>query len=349
MSNRLVNVYRGELIESINYGSVAVVDKEGKLLASYGDSQLVTYWRSAAKPFQAMAVLTSGAAEEYDITDKELAVMCASHNGEEEHQELVYGVLSRLGLSADVLQCGIHTPYSEEMAQQLERKAEKPSEIHNTCSGKHSGILAVCRKMGWSIDDYNNISHPVQQYIISIIEDILQYPAEKLSYGVDGCGVVVYGLPLYKMAYAYAVLANPDHLPDKYKQAAIRISNSMKKYPYVLAGKGRFNTDLLENTNQKMIAKSGAEGVFCIGFEDDILSDIQLPFSYQNGIGIAIKIADGNLRAIPPVITEILQQLNLLSDIEKIKIEKYHHPKVLNNHKAYVGRIEADFSLNIYS
>ncbi len=328
---KLVNVYRGKLVESIHYGHIAVVDINGKDLACLGDRELITYWRSAAKPFQTLAVITTGAACEYSLTEPELAIMSASHNGEEEHTTVVEGILKKLNLNETVLQCGIHPPYYKPAARELCERGIKPGPIHNNCSGKHAGILAICQKMGWSIDDYNNPEHPVQQLLLNIVAEITDYPREKIYTGVDGCGVVVFGLPIRNMAYAYARLANPDLLPPQYRDAALKVINSMKNYPHLVGGTERFNTDLLQVTGNKLVAKSGAEGLFCIGVHQKI--------------GLTLKIADGNSRAIPPVVIELLSQLGLLKPGEKQKLRKHHYPEVINNHQASVGRIEPVFEL----
>jgi L-asparaginase II len=332
MLEKMVNVYRGELVESIHYGHIAIVDKDGKDLAYAGDKDIITYWRSAAKPFQSMAVITTGASSQYDITDSELAVMSASHNGEEEHTTVVRGILKKLRLEEDALQCGIHPPYYKPAARNLYKQGIEPGPIHNNCSGKHAGLLAICQKMGWSLDDYNNPDHPVQQLLLSIIAEVTDYPRDKIFTGVDGCGVVVFGLPLRNMAYAYARLANPDTLPLKYREAAQRVTRSMENNPHLVGGTDRFDTDLLEITGNKLIAKSGAEGIFCTGV--------------HGKMGLALKVADGNSRAVAPVIVEALFQLGLLSEEEKHKLKKYHYPEVINNHQAPVGRMEPVFQLN---
>lgn len=329
----LANVYRGELVESIHYGQIAVVDKNGKKIAEAGNSRQITYWRSAAKPFQTLPVIFSGAAEKYGITDEELAVMAASHNGEEEHVRTVQGILDKIGLDEAALLCGIHPPYHEPTARLIYQQGKEPLRLHNNCSGKHAGLLTISKYYGWSLDDYDQPGHPVQRLILKTIAEITGYPEEKILLGVDGCGVVVFGLPLEKMAYAYARLANPDSLPQAYQEAARRITSSMEKYPQMVSGTDTFNTDLMKVTGDKLVAKSGAEGIFCVGVHGQM--------------GVALKIADGNSRAVPPVTMEALSQLGLLDDKELKQLEKYHHPEVINNHQAKVGTIEPTFKLKM--
>lgn len=331
MPEVLAKVYRSNLVESIHYGDLAIVDKYGNNVTSIGNSDYITYWRSAAKPFQALPVIFSGAAEKYGLEKEELAIMGASHNGEKEHVEVVEGILNKIGLDKSALLCGIHSPYHKPTAKLLYRSGEDPSELHNNCSGKHAGLLTLCQYYGWSIEDYLKPEHPVQQLILDVISEITDYPREKIYLGIDGCGVVVFGLPIKNMSYAYARLANPETLPEKYQEAAKIITKSMEDHPFFVAGSDRFNTKLMEVSKNKLVAKMGAEGVFCIGVHGDV--------------GITLKISDGNSRAVPPVIVEILSQLGILNEKEIEQLQKYHKPDVLNNHKDKVGYIEPVFNI----
>ncbi len=331
MAEILANVYRGDLIESNHYGNLAVVAKSGQNIAGVGNSQQITYWRSAAKPFQALPVVFSGAADRYGIGDEELAIMAASHNGEEQHVEIVKGILDKIGLDESFLLCGIHSPYHKPTAKQIIRSGNEPGRLHNNCSGKHAGILTLCQYYGWSLEDYLEAEHPVQQLFLGVISEVTDYPEAKIHLGVDGCGVVVFGLPLENMALAYARLADPESLSTRYQEAAGKIARAMVDNPGLVAGTDRFNTDLMKVTGDRLVAKMGAEGVFCIGVNKQM--------------GIAVKIADGNRRAIPPVIVETLHQLDILSEKELDELEKYHIPRVLNNHRRKIGFIEPDFKL----
>ncbi|HLV10035.1 MAG TPA: asparaginase [Halanaerobiales bacterium] len=330
MIQKLVNVYRGDLVESVHYGKIVVVNTDGETLASTGNKEMLTYWRSAAKPFQAMAVILSGAATEFQISEQELAVISSSHSGEEEHIKIVRGILKKIGLTENDLKCGIHPPYYKPAARSIYKRGIKPGPIYNNCSGKHAGILSICKKMGWDIEDYNNPEHPVQQLMLKIVADVTDYPKQKINIGIDGCGVVVFGLPLERMAYAFSRLANPDSLPEKYTEAARKIATAIRKHPYLIAGTNRFNTGLLELAGEKLIAKSGAEGIFCLGVYGDI--------------GMAVKIADGNKRAVPPVIVETLSRLKVLNRGEIAELKEYHNPELRNNHRSVVGKIKPVFT-----
>ncbi|MGM0410261.1 MAG: asparaginase [Bacillota bacterium] len=332
MAEDMVNVYRGELIESIHQGDIVVVDKDGKLLYEFGDKDKITYWRSAAKPVQAIDVVSSGAAEKYNLSDKELAVMCASHSGEDQHVKVVRGILDKIGLDESALDCGTHPPLNKKTARRLCKNGEKATEIRNNCSGKHAGMLTLCQYYGWDIKNYPRLDHKLQQHLLKIVSDITDYPKDKIYKGVDGCGVVVYGMPLKNMAYAFARLSAPNTLAKKYQEAAKRITKSMEKYPELVAGSKRFNTELLKVANGEFFAKSGAQGVYCVGHE------------YEN-IAIALKVKDGSSRGARPAVVEAMKQLDLLSKKQLEKLKKYHEYEIKNHHGDKIGKAVADFKL----
>lgn len=331
MPEILVNVYRDQLIESSHYGDIVVVSKKGQIIYRVGNQRKISYWRSAAKPFQVLPVVLSGAADKYNFTDKELAVMTASHSGEKQHVELIYSILNKIGLDERALLCGTHLPYHKPTAQFLIQNKKRIKPVYNNCSGKHAGLLALCCYYDWSIDNYYQQDHPAQKLLLKIVSEFTGYPRENIFMGEDGCGVIVFGLPLKNMAYAYTRLVNPELLPSKYRRGALRIINSMKKHPEIIAGSGRFNTDLMQVAGDKLTAKSGAEGIFCMGL--------------KNGAGIAIKIIDGNKRAVPPVVVELLSQLSILSKKETEKLKNYHYYSIINNHDHIVGKIKPVFEL----
>ena len=334
MAENIANVYRGDLIESIHQGDIAVVDDKGNIVAEVGDPDKITYWRSAAKPVQVLPVITSGAAEKYNLTDKEIAVMCASHSGEEEHVEVVQGILDKIGLDQSALLCGTHPPVNKEAAKKIWKSGEEPTPLHNNCSGKHAGLLTLCQFYDWSLENYYQLEHPLQSLILDKISEITDYPREKIYTGEDGCGVVVFGMPMKNMAYAFARLANPQSLPAEYREAAERITRSMEKYPKLVGGSERFNTKLLEVTDGTMVAKSGAQGIFCVGI-------------HQKNIGIAVKVADGSSRGVKPATVETLKQLGLLSDDILDELKESHHSPVKNHREHEVGKVIPDFELNI--
>lgn len=332
MSETLVHVTRGDLVESLHHGDIAVVNEAGELLYSVGDPERVSYIRSAAKPAQALPIVESGAADHYRLSDRELAVMCASHNAEAIHTETVLGILRKIGLSEAALQCGVHAPYDAEANEQLILAGRKPSPVHSNCSGKHSGMLTLAQHMGWPVEGYFRPDHPVQKAAKAAVAAMAGYPEDKIVIGTDGCGVPVFGMPVRNMAVIFAQLAKPVRQPAVRQEACRRIVRAMTGEPQMVAGRNRFNTDLLRAARGKIVAKSGAEGVFCVGVVGE-------------GIGIAVKVDDGSSRAHPVVVTSILKQLGYLDADAERELAKYLQPEVRNHRNEVVGRIVPAFTL----
>lgn len=333
MSEKLVEIIRGDLVESIHRGDLAVVDYTGRMLFSVGDPrEKVTFIRSASKPIQAIPILTSGAADHYQFTDCELAVFCASHNAEQIHVETIQGVLSKIGLPETALQCGSHLPFNKEAANQLVQNKQEPTEVHCNCSGKHSGMLALAQHMGLDTADYLSIEHPVQQAMRQSMATFAGMQAEDIVIGIDGCGVPVFGLPIYNMALAWARLARPESLDAENAKAAKRITQAMTACPMLVAGTGRLCTGLMTHLNGRLVAKSGAEGVYCAGI-------------LEQGIGIAVKMEDGNGRANGPAIIDTLRQMGFLTDTDLANLKSLHNPTTYNHRRDVVGESRANFTL----
>lgn len=332
MYKELVDVYRGDLVESIHNGAIAVVAPDGEVLASVGQPELKTYWRSAAKPIQAIPLVADGVADYYGLTDREIAVISASHSGEDLHIDLVRSILDKIGLDETALKCGTHYPYNKKAKEKLVSAGKKPTEIYNNCSGKHSGLLSLCQYNDWNIDNYFALEHPLQQVLLKYIALITGVKKDEIITGEDGCGVVVYGLPITSMARAYARLANPENLPVDLEPAVARIRDAMINNPDAVGGTGRFNTDLMEVAGEYLVAKVGAEGVFSLGI--------------KGGPGITIKIGDGNRRAIPPVIMRLLNEFIELSKEEEDSLKEYEEPVITNHKDNEVGKIVPTFELN---
>jgi len=329
----LAKVYRGELVESIHHGVVAVVDAQGRLIAQAGDPDLVTYFRSAAKPMQAVPVITSGAAARYGLSQAELAVLTSSHSGEEEHVQLVAGILDKLGLEAGELQCGTHLPVHRGSARQLLARGLEPTAFHNPCSGKHAGMLALALHQGWEPAGYYLQQHPVQQAMLSQIAVFTGLSPAEIPLGIDGCGVPVFALTIRNMALAYARFARPHSLSPQEQGACSVLARAMTSHPRVVAGEGRLATDLMLAGGTKFIAKDGAEGIFCVAIP-------------EKGWGMAVKILDGSSRALGPVVIAALDQLGLL-DKELIgMLTRHSRPIIRNNRDEEIGEIKAAFSLD---
>lgn len=334
MSEKLVELIRGDLVESMHRGDLAVVDHRGQLLYSVGSPRAKTsFIRSSSKPIQAIPIITSGAAASYQLTDCELAVFCASHSAEQLHVDTVRSVLQKIGLEESALQCGRHLPFNADARNQLLQNKQDPSEVHCNCSGKHSGMLTLARHMGWDTSNYLELQHPVQQAMLQSMADFAAMEKDEIEVGIDGCGVPVFGLPIYNMALAWARLTKPDELSDEQGAAAKRISRAMTACPTHVAGTGRLCTDLMTHLSGRLIAKSGAEGVYCVGL-------------LEEGIGIAVKIEDGNGRATGPAIIESLRQIGFLTEADLANLKELHRPTTYNHRRDIVGYSEPVFTLN---
>jgi len=333
MSNILLKIYRGNLVENIYRGDIAIVKGAENHALSVGDMEKITYWRSAAKPIQVMPVILSGAADKYELTDKEIAIMASSHSGEEKHIKLIYNILDKISLDEKDLLCGICPPIHKPTAKYIHKNKIKISPVYNPCSGKHVAQLTLCQYYGWRVNDYYKLEHPVQQTILDIIAKMAEYPKEKIYLGIDGCGVPVFGLPIKNMSFAYMRIVNRELLPLEYQQAAKRIFLSMIKYPDIIGGTDRFDTALMRISEGKLLAKSGADGVFCIGVRN------------KNGMGITIKVESGNIKFLPLVAVCILEQLKILPKEKLIQLKKYCPLDLKNCRNEIVGKFVSDFTL----
>lgn len=329
MSTVLVDVRRGSIVEGRHYGAIAVADASGHLVASAGDPQLVTYLRSAAKPLQALPIVTSGAADRFAFTAEELALAAASHSGEPTHQLAVRTLLTKLGLDERALHCGVMLPLDPETAIRIGAGLLTPSSLQCDCSGKHSGMLAVCRQRGWPLETYEDPAHPLQQEIARVMSTFLALPPEAIVTGTDGCGVPTFAAPLANIARAWATLITP---PEPYRAAAARVLDAMGAVPYMVAGRGRLCTDLMNLAAPAVIAKVGAEGVFCMALR-------------ERGLGVAIKVEDGSMRALPGIAAAVLQQLGLWGEKDVARLMALHSPEIRNHTDALVGELHPIFTL----
>jgi len=269
---------RGDLVESAHRVSVAVVDRDGRLVASAGDPVLVTFWRSAAKPFQALPLVADGAADRFGFGAEELALAVASHSSEPVHLEVASAMLRKIGLDESALACGPHPPMSPAIAEQVVRQGIIMTPRWSNCAGKHAGMLALALAHGWPVVGYAERGHPVQQRILAEVERWTDVPAGQLAQGVDGCTAVAFGLPLRAMALAYARFGVSN------ESATGRLRDAMVRHPDLVAGQDRLETDLGRAVPGRAIAKVGADGIFCA----------TLPAA---GLGVALKVEDGDMRS----------------------------------------------------
>lgn len=337
----LVEVRRGGLTESRHRGHVVVIEPNGNVVASLGAPHSVTFLRSSAKPLQALPLLTSGAADRFGFTDEEVAMACASHNGEPIHTNLVASMLEKIGLGPEALNCGVHEPYSAEAAAALRARNELPNVLHNNCSGKHAGMLAIALQLGAPTENYERPENPVQIAIARAVSQFTGMPVEDLAVGIDGCAAPIFGVSIRSMALAYALLVSPpDNFNQTTREACARIVRVMTACPELIGGTSeRLDTEIMRAAPGRVVSKVGAEGVYTAGV---------LPCErWPNGLGLAIKIEDGDdKRARPTVVIESLRQLGVLFDESLQAVARYAFFPVQNCRGNLVGEIRASFVLN---
>ncbi len=325
----IVVVTRGPLVESRHDVAACVADARGTVTFATGDVERPVFLRSCAKPFIAAAVAASGAAERFGFGDRELAVMSASHNGEPFHVAAVRGMLEAMGLDETSLRCGAHAPAYEPAADALRAAGEAPSALHNNCSGKHAGILALCVHLGLDVATYLEPEHPAQQRILALCGRLADESPAAMPLGIDGCGIPVYATSLRRAAQSFARFATLDGVSDADARALERVRRAMRAEPRYVAGTGRFDTALIEATGGRIVAKAGAEGV-----HGDAL--------VREGLGLTLKVLDGARRAAAPAAIDLLREVGAFAPGEAERLRDFAMPVVRNVVGVAVGRVAAE-------
>jgi L-asparaginase II len=312
------------------------MEPDGSVIRSIGTIDTAILIRSTGKPFQMVPAVRSGLLEHFGFTSEELAIMVASHSGERYHTALVESILAKSGLDKSQLRCGAHPP--KDPAAQRALRESAPSVLHNNCSGQHAGVLAYCVLIGAETGAYEAPEHPLQQRMLSTLAEFSGVPAASIPSAVDGCSLPVYAISLMSLARGYAGLVNPSNFDDQTQSACSRIVRAMLDYPQAVAGSTkRLCTDLMTVCAGRLIAKTGAEGVYSIGV---------LPCeAYRNGLGIAIKIEDGAERALGPVVVETLVQLELLTEAEERCLRDWRIPMIRTHNGRIAGHMKPVFEL----
>ena len=333
-SQILVNVKRNGFIESVHRGHLIVVDGNGSTIASLGNTETVTFIRSAAKPFQLFPFLFSGGAEKFGFDEAEVALACGSHSGEIFHTETAAKMLNKIGLGESDLRCGSHLPFNETASHSLIREEKQPTQLHNNCSGKHAAMLAYCKLKNVEINNYESFEHPLQIEILETIKRFCEIGDVKL--GVDGCAAPNFALPVSAMAKGFVKLVFPPKSFNEIEQKACQtIVSAMSNFPEMVGGTERIDTLIMQELKGKIICKVGAEGIW--------LAAILPCEKYPNGLGIALKIEDGeDYRSRVVVSIELLRQLGILQTNNLNRLS----PLVLNNRRGdEVGEVVADFKI----
>ncbi|MFN9104100.1 MAG: asparaginase [Betaproteobacteria bacterium] len=301
----LVQALRGGIVESHHRGAIAVIDADGAVHTAVGDIDRPIFPRSAVKVLQALPLVAGGAAERYGLTDAELALACASHGGQPEHAATAAAMLAKAGVDAMALECGTHWPYHDASIKAMAAAGDKPSALHNNCSGKHSGFVCVGCLMAAErgadarafLRGYVTPEHPVMQEVTAALQAATGHDLARTARGTDGCSIPTYAIPLRKLAHAFARVATGVGLSPGHARAARRLREAVAAAPFMVAGSGRFDTRVMEALGARAFCKVGAEGVHCAA----------LP---ELGLGVAIKMDDGNTaRAVEVAMASVLQQL----------------------------------------
>lgn len=337
----LFEVTRGNIVESVHYGSIAVVDANGKLISSYGDPKAVAFLRSSAKPFQVLPFVEHGGVENFGFTPHELAFACASHEGSDLHVQTVEEIQKKVGIDEGNLQCGIHMPSDVDAFRSLIVNGKQPTPNRNNCSGKHSAMLAYAKMRGLPLENYLDLEHPIQQDILASFAEMCLLPVKEIGLGTDGCSAPNFAVPLYNAAFAFARLCDPHKLSEVRASACRKITSAMTTYPEMVSGYGEFDCELMKVGAGRVVCKRGAEGYQIIGLLPGALG----PDS--PGIGIALKVSDGdasrmsldlahNNRVRPAVTLEVLRQLGALSSKQEQALAAFGPGKSIKNHRGIV-------------
>jgi L-asparaginase II len=320
----LAIVSRGDGIDAVHFGSVAVVDRDGTLLFAAGDPQFVAMTRSALKPFQAIPFVAGGGVERFGYSKAQVALMCASHSGEPRHQEAVAAMLAAAGNTPADLQCGAHAPGYYDVRGEIPPPPPYSPLAHN-CSGKHSGMLAYCVQCGLAKGGYLALDHPLQLAIRRAVAHFTAVPEADLKGGIDGCSAPNYGVPIARLAQAFARLAS-DTAGGEYGGAPAVLADAMTAHPEMVSGEGRNDLALMQAGRGDWVTKIGAEGLQAIGVR-------------SRGLGIAIKVADGAKRGLHPATVEVLDQLGLLDAEQRARLAPWREPLVRNYRGTVTGQV----------
>jgi L-asparaginase II len=333
----LVEAQRGNAVESVHRGALAVVDADGAVLLALGDTQRPIFPRSAVKVLQALPLIASGAAEALQLSDDELALACASHNGEPAHVATAAGMLAKAGVDPRVLECGAQWPYREAFQREMAARGDTPSALHNNCSGKHAGFICLACHMCSQVaggqplfayaKGYVKAEHPVMREVTHALQTATDWDLSLAPQGIDGCSIPTFGIPLQHLARAFARLGTGIGLSQSHARAAQRLRKAVAKAPFMVGGTDRFDTRVMQRLGERVFCKVGAEGVYCAA----------LP---ERGLGVALKIDDGNnARAAELVMAALIEAYVVLDDAEAGLLRTLSEVTLKNWNGIAVGRL----------
>jgi L-asparaginase II len=339
MNPVLVEAHRGHAVESAHRGALAVVDADGAIVLALGDIRRPIFPRSAVKVLQALPLVASGAAEALQLTDEELALACASHNGEPAHVATAAGMLAKAGVDERALECGAHWPYRETFQREMVARGETPGALHNNCSGKHAGFLCLaCRLAGGQpllayARGYVQAGHPVMREVTQALQSATGFDLSTTVHGIDGCSIPTYAIPLQHLARAFARVGTGIGLSEDHARAARRLRQAVAKAPFMVGGTDRFDTRVMQRLGERVFCKVGAEGVYCAA----------LP---ERGLGVALKIDDGNnARAAEVVMAALIEAFVTLDEGEHPFMRSLSDLRLENWNGITVGALRASAAL----
>jgi L-asparaginase II len=318
----VVEVLRGDRVESAHRGAGAVVDADGRIALAFGDIDMPVYPRSAVKALQALPLIESGAADRLGLDEAEIALACASHSGEAPHVALASGMLAKAGRDAGALECGAHWPLGEMAARALARSGGSPSALHNNCSGKHAGFVCLACAEGINPKGYVSPDHPVQRAVTEALADVTGARLGAENRAIDGCSIPAYAIPLRALAFGFARFGTGQGLRPERARAAARLRAAVAAHPSMVAGSGRFDTEVMTVLGARAFTKTGAEGAFCAA----------LP---ELGLGLAVKADDGAGRAAQAMIAALLQRFGGFGET----LNTFVAPKIVNWNGVAVGAL----------
>lgn len=327
----LAQATRGGQVESVHFGSVAVVNACGEVLYHAGDPHFLTFTRSALKPFQALPFLRARGPAHFGFSSREMALLCASHSGEPVHIDIVRSMLHKAGCEEHHLRCGCHVPIHYATEDGRPPPDARFNQLHNNCSGKHAGFLAYCVQHGQALDSYIDPAHPLQQAIRQSVAQVAAIPESALKPGLDGCSAPNYAMPLSRLAFMYARLAQGG-ADAEFGAHLGPLFDAMTAHPELVSGSGRADLAFMQTAPGDWVAKGGAEAVQAIGIR-------------SAGLGIALKVADGNARALCPAAVAVLRQLGLLGALERTPLASWAQPALRNLRGLRTGEILATVRL----
>ena len=329
LSDVAAYVRRGDGVDAWHQASICVINGVKEITHSFGDPELVTFTRSSIKPLQALPLLTTGAADRYGFTPKEIALACGSHNGTDEHKATAESMLSKAGNRPEDLQCGGHWPSFMQSATQYPLQGEDKDPARNNCSGKHAGFLAVARHRGEDVAEYLSPDSQIQTLVRDALSEMMEYDVSQAPRGVDGCSAPNYATPLPRLAIGFLKTATAIAGPSA------RISDAMRTHPEMVSGERRFDLAVMRTFPHNVLCKVGAEGIQVMAFRDPATA-------------IVVKVHDGATRALNPICVETLRQLGLLDGRDLSHLGPYIHPAQRNHRLTVTGEIVAEFTLNCH-